>query len=71
MGGSGSEFALHRPPNVAVQVQSKGWGSGVVVDGQTVSGLSDVWQSPNYEGANLRYDIETSGSGSMMIITTS
>jgi hypothetical protein len=32
--------------------------------------MSDVWQSPNYEGAATRYDIETSGSGSMTTITT-
>ena len=50
----------------------KGWGSGVVFDDQTVSGMSSDGrlQSPNYEGAALRYDIETSGSGSMITITT-
>jgi len=70
-GGSGSEFIVRRPPGVAARVQTKGWGSGVVFDHQTVGGMnSDArLQSPNYEGAALRYDIETSGSGSMITIT--
>jgi DNA-binding MarR family transcriptional regulator len=67
LGGSGSEFIVQRPPGVAARVQMKGWGSGVVFDDQTVGGML---QSPNYEGAVLRYDIETSGSGSMITVTT-
>ncbi len=68
LGGGGSEFTVRRPPGVAARVQMKGWGSSVVFDDQTVSGMR--LQSPNYEGAALRYDIETSGSGSMITITT-
>ena len=72
LGGSGSEFTVRRPLGVAARVQPKGWGSGVIFDDQTVGGMSsDGWlQSPNYEGAALRYDIETSGSGSMITVTT-
>jgi len=73
LGGSGSEFTVRRPPGVAARVHLRGWGSGVVFDGQTVTGMSssDVrLQSPNYEGAAQRYDIETSGSGSMIIVAT-
>jgi hypothetical protein len=72
LGGSGSQFNVRRPPGVAARVQRKGWGSGVVFDDQMVSGMSSDGrlQSPNYEGATLRYDIETSGSGSMITITT-
>jgi DNA-binding MarR family transcriptional regulator len=69
LGGGGSEFTVRRPSGVAARVQTKGWGSGVVFDEQTLSGSSDI-QTPNYEGASLRYDIETSGSGSMITITT-
>jgi hypothetical protein len=69
LSGGGSEFTVRRPAGVAARAQMKGWGSSLVFDGQTVSG--DMWlQSPNYEGAALRYDIETSGSGSMITITT-
>jgi DNA-binding MarR family transcriptional regulator len=70
LGGVGSEFTVQRPLGVAARVQMKGWGSDVIVDGQSIAGISDVWQSPNYEEADLRYDIETSGSGSMTTITT-
>jgi hypothetical protein len=72
LAGSGSEFTVRRPSGVAARVQSKGWSSAVVLDDQTVSGTSSEGrlQSPNYEGAALRYDIETSGSGSMITITT-
>jgi DNA-binding MarR family transcriptional regulator len=72
LGGSGSEFTVRRPAGVAARVQTKGWGSGVIFDDQTVSEWnSDMrLQSPNYEGAAVRYDIETSGTGSMFTITT-
>lgn len=72
LGGSGSEFTVRRPKGVAARVQPKGWGSGVVFDDQPIIGKSSDGrlQSPNYEGAALRYDIETSGSGSMITITT-
>lgn len=73
MGGSGSEFTVRRPPGVAARVQLKGWGSGVVFDGQTVTGMSSSdgpLQSPNYEGAGQRYDIEMSGSGSMFTVAS-
>jgi DNA-binding MarR family transcriptional regulator len=69
LGGSGSEFIVRRPPGIAARVQTKGWGSGFVFDNQAVGDRS--LQSPNYEGAALRYDIEASGSGSMMTITAS
>jgi DNA-binding MarR family transcriptional regulator len=72
LGGSGSQFTVRRPPGAAARVQGKGWGSGVVFDDQMISGMSSDagLQSPNYEGAVLRYEIETSGSGSMITITT-
>jgi hypothetical protein len=57
---------------LSLPLQRKGWGSGVVFDDHMVSGMSSVGRlrSRNYEGAAARYDIETSGSGSMMTITT-
>lgn len=72
LGGSGSEFTVRRPPGIAAQVRSKGWVSEVIFDGELDSGVNSDGrlQSPNYEGAALRYDIETSGSGSMFTITT-
>ena len=62
--GSGSVFNVQRPPGVAARVHLKGWGSGVVFDDQTISDMSSDGrlQSPNYEGAAQRYDIEFSGT---------
>jgi DNA-binding MarR family transcriptional regulator len=70
LAGSGSEFTIRRSPGVAARVHLKGWGSGVVFDGQMDTGMSssDVRQSPNYEGAARRYDIEMSGGGSMITV---
>ncbi|MEA4909567.1 MAG: MarR family transcriptional regulator [Anaerolineaceae bacterium] len=68
LGGSGSEFTVRRPPGVAARVQMKGWGSGVVFDDQTASGEARL-QSPNYEGAARRYELEFSGTGSMITVT--
>lgn len=73
LGGSGSEFTVRRPLGVAARAHLKGWGSGVVFDGQTVTGMSSIdgrLQSPNYEGADRRYDIEMSGSGSLFTVAT-
>jgi hypothetical protein len=67
LGGSGSEFTVRRPPGVAARVHLKGWGSGVVFDDQTASGDARL-QSPNYEGAARRYDIEVTGTGSMIAV---
>lgn len=72
LGGSGSQFTVRRPPGAAARLQGKGWGSGVVFDDQMLSVMSSDagLQSPDYEGAVLRYEIEASGSGSMITIAT-
>ncbi len=72
LGGSGSEFAVRRPAGAAARIRLKGWGSGVIFDDQAINGMSSDGrlQSPNYEGAAVRYDIETSGSGSMITVST-
>jgi DNA-binding MarR family transcriptional regulator len=68
--GSGAAFTVRRPPGVAARVHLKGRGSGIALDDQTVVDMSSDGrlQSPNYEGAVQRYDIETSGSGSMITV---
>ena len=71
LGGSGSEFTVRRPAGVEARViHVKGWGSGVVFDDQTVTGMSSDMrlQSPNYEDAARRYDFEVSGNGSMITV---
>jgi DNA-binding MarR family transcriptional regulator len=72
LGGSGSEFSIQRPLGVAARIQTKGWGSGAVFDDQTIGVINrdGMLQSLNYEDATLGYDLEASGSGSLITITT-
>jgi DNA-binding PadR family transcriptional regulator len=72
LGGSGSEFTVRRPPGVAARVHLKGWGSEVIFDGQIGSGMGvdGRLQTPNYEATGRRYDIEVSGSGSMITVAS-
>ena len=67
LGGSGSEFNVRRPPGVAARVHLKGWGSVVVFDDQKATGDARL-QSANYEGAARRFDLEVSGTGSMITV---
>jgi hypothetical protein len=72
LSGGGSGITVLRPAGVAACVHLKGWGSAFIFDDQIFSNLgSDVrLQSPGYEAADHRYDIEVSSSGSMVTITT-
>jgi DNA-binding MarR family transcriptional regulator len=69
-GGGGSDITIRRPEGVAVRAQVKGWGSGVAFDdqpmGEVGSGLR--LSSPHAADARDAYEIEVSGSGSMVKI---
>jgi hypothetical protein len=68
-----SEIVVLRPPGVAARVRLKGWASQLTFDDQTFGAVgSDVrLQSPGYEDATGRYDVEVSGSASDLTLTTS
>lgn len=70
--GGASMIEIRRPTDVAARVHLKGWISAFVFDDQTFSNIgSDVrLQSPGYETADRRYDIEVSSSASMVTITS-
>lgn len=70
--GGGSEIVVRRPPGVAARVRLSGWGSHLTFDGQSSAGVGNDarLQSPGYEDAEGRYDVEVSGSGSNAILTT-
>jgi len=70
--GGASEIVVRRPPHVAARVRLKGWASQLTFDDQTFGGVgSDVrLQSPGYEDAAGRYDIEVSGGANDVILTT-
>jgi DNA-binding MarR family transcriptional regulator len=70
--GGASEIVVRRPPGVAARVRLKGWASQLTFDDQTFGAVgSDVrLQSPGYEDAAGRYDVEVSGSASDLTLTT-
>jgi DNA-binding MarR family transcriptional regulator len=69
--GAGSEIAVTRPAGVAFRVRAKGWGSMVTLDGMSTTGAGGTMrlQTPDYEAANQRYDVEVSCTGSMVTVT--
>jgi DNA-binding MarR family transcriptional regulator len=70
--GGASEIAIRRPAGVDARVHLKGWASTFIFDDQMFSGVgNDVrQQSPGYDRATRRYDIEVSSSVSMVTITS-
>jgi DNA-binding MarR family transcriptional regulator len=71
--GGASVVTVQRPSGVAARVHLKGRASALVFDDQRFSGAgSDVQlQSPGYDDAAERYDIDISSSASMVTITSS
>jgi DNA-binding MarR family transcriptional regulator len=70
--GGASEVTLQRPAGVAARVHLKGWATHLTFDDQIVDATmgSDVrLQSPGYDDAPRRYDIEVSGSASAITLT--
>jgi DNA-binding MarR family transcriptional regulator len=65
-----SDVTIRRPPGVAARVRVKGWASALTFDDQTFGDMvTDVrLQSPGYEDAPRRYDIEVSGSASQFTL---
>ena len=70
--GGASEIVVRRPPGVAARVRLKGWASHLTFDDQTFGGVGNDarLQSPGYEDAVGRYDVEVSGSASDVTLTT-
>jgi DNA-binding MarR family transcriptional regulator len=70
--GAASEISVRRPAGTAARVHLKGWVSAFVFDEQTFSSVGkDVrLQSPGYDTASSRYDIEVSASASAVTITS-
>ncbi|MFI5273496.1 MAG: MarR family transcriptional regulator [Ktedonobacterales bacterium] len=70
--GGASQITVRRPTGVAARARLTGWVSTFVFDDQTFSdvGSNVRLQSPGYEVASQRYDIEVSSSASMVTITS-
>lgn len=70
--GGASEIRVQRPAGAAVRVHLKGWVSYFVFDDQSFGDVgNDVrLQSPGYDQAAQRYEIDVSSSASMVTITS-
>lgn len=57
----------------AFRVRDKGWGSMVTLDGASASGAGGITrlQTPDYEAASQRYDVEVSCTGSIVTVAAS
>jgi DNA-binding MarR family transcriptional regulator len=68
--GGASDVVVRRPAGVAARVHLTGWAAHLVFDDQTYDaiGRDGRLQSPGYEDASRRYDIEVSGSASMVTL---
>ncbi len=69
--GGASQVVVRRPAGVAARVRLTGWASQLRFDDQSFDAVGrDVQlQSPGYEDASGRYDIEFSGSASDITLT--
>lgn len=69
--GGASTVYVRRPAGVAARVHLKGWVSQLTLDDQTLgnAGENVRLQTPGYETAAARYDIEVLGAASMITIT--
>jgi DNA-binding HxlR family transcriptional regulator len=70
--GGASEITVRRPAGVDARVHLKGWASTFIFDDQVFSSVgNDVRQeTPGYDRAARRYDIQVSSSVSMVTITS-
>jgi len=73
LSGGASEIVVRRPPGVAARVRLKGWASQLTFDDRTYGGVGNDLrlQSPGYEDAAGRYNVEVYGSASDITLTTS
>jgi DNA-binding MarR family transcriptional regulator len=70
--GGASGVTVRRPAGVAARVHLKGWATHLTFDDQIVDatmGSDARLQSPGYDDAPRRYDIEVSGSASAITLT--
>jgi DNA-binding MarR family transcriptional regulator len=69
--GGASEIIVQRPAEVATRAYLKGWASQFIFDDQTFNDVGNNvrLQSPDYDAAPDRYDIEVASSASVVTVT--
>lgn len=72
IGGAASAITVRRPAGVAARAHLKGWAAHLTFDDQSLTNAGDDvrLQSPGYESAAQRYDIEISGATTVATITS-
>jgi DNA-binding MarR family transcriptional regulator len=70
--GGASEVTIEHPAGVPARVRFTGWASAIKFQDEVLSGIRNdlQLQSPGYEDATGRYDIEISGNASMVTISS-
>ena len=70
--GGASDLTIHRPESVAARILVRDGSSKLVLDEQHFGAIGGEtrWQSPDYDGAADRYDIEVSGGANGLTIDT-
>jgi len=70
--GGASDLTIHRPEGVAARILVRDGSSKLAFDEQHfgVIGGETRWQSPDYDGAADRYDMEISGGANGLTVDT-
>jgi DNA-binding MarR family transcriptional regulator len=70
--GGASDLTIHRPEGVAARILVRDGSSKLAFDEQHFGAIGGEtqWQSPDYDGAADRYDIEVSGGANGLTIDT-
>ena len=68
--GGAADIVVHRPAGVPARIHFKGWASVLHFDHQSYSSIGNNTrlQSPDFDGATQRYDIEINGSASVITV---
>jgi hypothetical protein len=67
--GGASDLAIHRPADVPTRFSIQGGVSKLAIDEQTIGSMGPLrLQSPDFEGAKDRYDVEIRGGASTVTI---
>jgi hypothetical protein len=70
--GGASELTIHRPEGIAARILVRDGTSNLAFDEQHFEAIGGEtrWQSPDYDGAADRYDMEVSGGANGLTVDT-
>ncbi|HEX2097907.1 MAG TPA: hypothetical protein VHF46_02475 [Rubrobacteraceae bacterium] len=70
--GGASDLTIHHPKGVAARILARDGSSKLAFDEQHFGAIGGEtrWQSPDYEGATDRYDIDVFGGANELTVYT-